>query len=75
MRCKQLNFSFPHQTNLSKRNLTMANITIGELCAIETEFSELSDLEIESILGGKERSVDAGYSQEQGWHAGVSITF
>ncbi|WP_193199970.1 hypothetical protein [Nostoc sp. MG11] len=53
----------------------MANITIGELCAIETEFSELSDLELESILGGKERYVEAGYNQNEGFGVTVGIKF
>lgn len=35
----------------------MTNITISELRPIETEFEELSDLELEAVLGGK-RHVD-----------------
>lgn len=31
----------------------MANITISELRPIETEFEELSDLQLEAVVGGK----------------------
>jgi uncharacterized membrane protein len=30
----------------------MANITISELAPVETEFAELSDMELESVVGG-----------------------
>jgi hypothetical protein len=53
----------------------MANITIYELHPSELEYAELSDLELEVVVGGKERHADVGYSQEQGFHVSVGISF
>lgn len=35
----------------------MAQITISDLHPIENEFAELSDLELESVVGGKSFSI------------------
>jgi hypothetical protein len=53
----------------------MANITISDLQVAELEYAELSDLELEVVVGGKEGKVEAGYSQEQGVYASASLTF
>lgn len=54
----------------------MANITISDLQPIEVEFAELSDLELEAIMGGKgEVSVSGGYSEEKGAYVEAKVTF
>jgi hypothetical protein len=53
----------------------MANITISNLNPVEVEFSELSDLELEVVMGGKERYAEAGYNQKEGAYVKVGIKF
>ena len=55
----------------------MANITISNLEPAELEYTELSDLELEAVVGGKEAEpyLEVGYSQEKGFNATVGIKF
>ena len=38
----------------------MANIQILDLELVQTEFAELSDMELETVVGGKERYAEVG---------------
>ncbi|MEA5564979.1 MULTISPECIES: hypothetical protein [unclassified Anabaena] len=54
----------------------MANITISDLQPVELEYAELSDLELEIIMGGKgEVSVSGGYSEDKGAYVEAKVTF
>lgn len=56
----------------------MANIIISNLNPVEVEFSELSDLELEIVMGGKgEVYAEGGYNQKDGAYvkAGVRFSF
>jgi hypothetical protein len=53
----------------------MANITISNLQVAELEYEELSDLELEVVVGGKERHAEVGYSQGEGFHVSVGLSF
>ncbi len=51
----------------------MANITISELLPIETEFEELSDLEMESVAGGKRQKMKVDVDGDGKWDIKVVV--
>jgi hypothetical protein len=42
----------------------MGKIQIADLQQVQTEFDELSDLELGAILGGKERYIEMGFNKD-----------
>jgi hypothetical protein len=40
----------------------MNNIQIADFQQVQTEFYELSELELEAIVGGKERYIEMGFN-------------
>ncbi len=51
----------------------MANITIYELHSTELEYAELSELEMEAVMGGVDLTVKGDVSQENGATVKVGI--
>ncbi|WP_196524175.1 hypothetical protein [Nostoc commune] len=55
----------------------MANIAISDLNRVEVEFAELSDLELEVVMGGsksRDVSFEAGYSEKNGANVAGKLT-